>query len=288
MALCLKETDDTPAKVTGSTGDNHRVHLTHLHGYAAQRTQHSQSATLAARAHTVPRTQQSFSTEVLGPRVRRDDVPLNLRWTGVPAAAGSVAVVVDNPDAPAATYTHWLVVNIAPTGSTTSVVPATVVPSSYGHYRADRCGAEDGSERTPVLPYPLWTRRGRRASCHQATGGEAIARWADGTRLRRLTDRGRRLDAEGGSFGYGRVDRRRPAVSSPSPPHWSRPPTTWRCPQWAGTADCSRSCVAQRPSGRVSLAGGMRLVGAVVCPSHRAMAPQTLAKAETRATLGQH
>jgi hypothetical protein len=132
-----------------------------------------------------------------------------LRWTGVPAGTGSVAVVVEDPDAPAATYTHWVVVNIAPTVSTTSVVPATVVPSNYGHYRADRCGAEDGSERTPVLPYPLWTRRGRRASCHQATGGETIARRADRTRLCRLTDRGRQLDAEGGSFVHGRVDRQR-------------------------------------------------------------------------------
>jgi Raf kinase inhibitor-like YbhB/YbcL family protein len=44
-----------------------------------------------------------------------ENVSPPLRWTGIPAGTGSVAVVVDDPDAPAGTYTHWVVVNIAPT-----------------------------------------------------------------------------------------------------------------------------------------------------------------------------
>jgi hypothetical protein len=49
-------------------------------------------------------------------------------------------------------------------------------------------------------------------------------------------------------------------VSSPA---WSRPPTTVRCPHWAGPADCSRSCVARRP------ADGSALPAVCVCRSIR-------------------
>jgi len=35
-----------------------------------------------------------------------------LRWSGVPAKAQALALVVDDPDAPHGTYTHWLVVDI--------------------------------------------------------------------------------------------------------------------------------------------------------------------------------
>jgi Raf kinase inhibitor-like YbhB/YbcL family protein len=42
-----------------------------------------------------------------------------LHWSDVPAGAGAVALVVDDPDAPGGTFTHWVVVNIDP--STTSI-----------------------------------------------------------------------------------------------------------------------------------------------------------------------
>lgn len=36
-----------------------------------------------------------------------------LAWTGVPADAGALALVVDDPDAPRGTFTHWVVLDIA-------------------------------------------------------------------------------------------------------------------------------------------------------------------------------
>ena len=37
-----------------------------------------------------------------------------LAWTGVPADARSVALVVEDPDAPNGSYIHWVVYNIDP------------------------------------------------------------------------------------------------------------------------------------------------------------------------------
>jgi Raf kinase inhibitor-like YbhB/YbcL family protein len=41
-----------------------------------------------------------------------------IEWTGLPAGTKSVAVVVDDPDAPRGTYVHWLVYDVSP-GTTT-------------------------------------------------------------------------------------------------------------------------------------------------------------------------
>jgi Raf kinase inhibitor-like YbhB/YbcL family protein len=37
-----------------------------------------------------------------------------LRWTGVPPGTAALALVVDDPDAPRGTFTHWVVVDIGP------------------------------------------------------------------------------------------------------------------------------------------------------------------------------
>jgi hypothetical protein len=37
-----------------------------------------------------------------------EDVSPPLKWSGVPAGASAIAIIVDDPDAPGGTYTHWL------------------------------------------------------------------------------------------------------------------------------------------------------------------------------------
>jgi phosphatidylethanolamine-binding protein (PEBP) family uncharacterized protein len=44
-----------------------------------------------------------------------DGVSPPLQWSGVPKDAGSVAVVVDDPDAPSGTFVHWVLAALPPT-----------------------------------------------------------------------------------------------------------------------------------------------------------------------------
>lgn len=37
-----------------------------------------------------------------------------LEWSGVPAGAKALALIVDDPDAPSGLFTHWIVVNLPP------------------------------------------------------------------------------------------------------------------------------------------------------------------------------
>jgi len=50
-----------------------------------------------------------------------------LTWSRVPAAAKSIAILVDDPDAPNGTFTHWLVTGIPPT--TTSLATGGSLPA---------------------------------------------------------------------------------------------------------------------------------------------------------------
>ena len=43
-----------------------------------------------------------------------DDVSPPLEWTGVPDGTASLALIVDDPDAPSGTFVHWLGWNIDP------------------------------------------------------------------------------------------------------------------------------------------------------------------------------
>jgi len=45
---------------------------------------------------------------------RAADVSPPLRWTGVPAGAAQLALVVDDPDAPRGTFVHWVVFALPP------------------------------------------------------------------------------------------------------------------------------------------------------------------------------
>ncbi len=51
-----------------------------------------------------------------------------LAWSGVPRSARSLALVVDDPDAPGGTYTHWVVAGLAPTA--TSIDGAHLPPGA--------------------------------------------------------------------------------------------------------------------------------------------------------------
>ncbi|HEU0191370.1 MAG TPA: YbhB/YbcL family Raf kinase inhibitor-like protein [Mycobacterium sp.] len=56
------------------------------------------------------------------------NVPPPLRWQNLPPGAESLAVVVDDPDAPAGLYVHWVVTGIPP--STTEIVSGTLPPAA--------------------------------------------------------------------------------------------------------------------------------------------------------------
>ena len=42
------------------------------------------------------------------------DVSPQLNWDGIPEEAKSLALIVDDPDAPGGTFTHWVIFNIPP------------------------------------------------------------------------------------------------------------------------------------------------------------------------------
>ena len=57
-----------------------------------------------------------------------DNIPPPLCWERVPAATRSIAIVCEDPDAPARTFTHWVVVGIPPL--TTHFDPSATPPGT--------------------------------------------------------------------------------------------------------------------------------------------------------------
>lgn len=51
-----------------------------------------------------------------------------LAWTGVPAGTASLAIVVDDPDAPNGTFTHWVLLDLAP--QATELTAGTTPPNA--------------------------------------------------------------------------------------------------------------------------------------------------------------
>ena len=43
------------------------------------------------------------------------NVSLPLSWTGIPTGTVSLALIMDDPDAPAGTWVHWVLFNLSPT-----------------------------------------------------------------------------------------------------------------------------------------------------------------------------
>ena len=47
----------------------------------------------------------------------QQDISPALQWSGVPAAAKSLALICDDPDAPMGTWVHWVLYDLPPVGS---------------------------------------------------------------------------------------------------------------------------------------------------------------------------
>jgi Raf kinase inhibitor-like YbhB/YbcL family protein len=69
-----------------------------------------------------------------------------LAWEGVPDAARALALVVDDPDAPHGTFTHWIVLDIDPTARS---VAEGAVPSGA---RQARNSTGDAGYKPPCPP----------------------------------------------------------------------------------------------------------------------------------------
>lgn len=55
------------------------------------------------------------------------DVPVPLRYRGVPADAQEVVVVVDDPDAPGGTFVHWLLAGLPGSDGSIEEAPASAI-----------------------------------------------------------------------------------------------------------------------------------------------------------------
>ncbi|HEU0033653.1 MAG TPA: YbhB/YbcL family Raf kinase inhibitor-like protein [Kofleriaceae bacterium] len=65
-----------------------------------------------------------------------DNVAPPLSWSAVPSQTRSVAVIVEDPDAPGRTYVHWIVIGIPP--SVTSLPGGHELPAGAVHGANDR------------------------------------------------------------------------------------------------------------------------------------------------------
>ena len=73
---------------------------------------------------------------------RGSNRPIPLTWTGVPVGAGSVALIMDDPDAPSGTFTHWVVFNLPVTsrGITNGRLPGGAAQAQNGRGQAAYTG----------------------------------------------------------------------------------------------------------------------------------------------------
>lgn len=80
------------------------------------------TSTAFAEGETVPRR---FTCD-------GDDMPPPIQLTGVPAGARSFAVIMDDPDAPGGTFTHWLAYDIPAGGTELDAAAGRTLRSSFG------------------------------------------------------------------------------------------------------------------------------------------------------------
>ncbi len=68
-----------------------------------------------------------------------DDISPDLKWSGVPKEAKSLALICDDPDAPVGTWVHWVLFNLPADVSTLSagVAPDAVLKNGALHGKND-------------------------------------------------------------------------------------------------------------------------------------------------------
>jgi len=95
---------------------------------------------------TITVTSPAFHDNGAIPRANTCDgpgLPMTISWSAVPTPAKSVAVVVDDPDAPGGDFLHWLVVGLPPR-------PGSVPTKEAGVSELDNTGGTHGW--TPPCP----------------------------------------------------------------------------------------------------------------------------------------
>jgi phosphatidylethanolamine-binding protein (PEBP) family uncharacterized protein len=110
-----------------------------------------------------------------------EDISPPLRWTSVPEGTRSLALIVDDPDAPGGVFTHWLAWGIDPAaelgeggrrrarGGTISARAATADPARLRAMGATTTffaslPSTRSSSFPPVLQSPTWSERWK-ATC---------------------------------------------------------------------------------------------------------------------------
>jgi Raf kinase inhibitor-like YbhB/YbcL family protein len=102
------------------------------------------SLTTGARADTPARAQLQVTSSAF---TNNADIPSEytcdgteisppLTWSGVPTQAKSVAILVEDPDAPKRTFTHWLVTGL--TSTTTSLAAGAALPQGAVAAKSDK------------------------------------------------------------------------------------------------------------------------------------------------------
>ena len=80
-----------------------------LHAAAAQGAPMPLSLSSAAFAH-----QSEIPIRYTCEAQSKPELSVPLHWSGVPAGAKSLALIVDDPDAPGGTWTHWVLYDLPP------------------------------------------------------------------------------------------------------------------------------------------------------------------------------
>jgi Raf kinase inhibitor-like YbhB/YbcL family protein len=78
---------------------------------------HACSETKGGQAMSIEVKSTAFTDGGMIPKLytcQGKDISPPLSWTGVPAEAKSLALIMDDPDAPRGTWVHWVVYNIPP------------------------------------------------------------------------------------------------------------------------------------------------------------------------------